>query len=144
MVRHHPYSATRLPENLAGTHGDYLLWLADEASGIPDANFGVIGGSMTDKRNRFVLASQPTRDSGFFRDTHHNMSKVQGGEWTALTFSSESSPLVSIEFIKAKLKQYGGRDDMEYQIKVRACSRPTPTSTCSAGWPSSALSTART
>ncbi|QSL90510.1 Hint domain-containing homing endonuclease [Pseudomonas atacamensis] len=107
------------PENLAGTHGDYLLWLADEASGIPDANFGVIGGSMTDKRNRFVLASQPTRDSGFFRDTHHNMSKVQGGEWTALTFSSESSPLVSIEFIKAKLKQYGGRDDMEYQIKVR-------------------------
>jgi hypothetical protein len=107
------------PENLAGTHGDYLLWLGDEASGIPDENFGVIGGALTDKRNRFVLASQPTRDSGFFRDTHHNLSKRQGGEWTSLTFSSELSPLVSDEFIASKILQYGGRDEMEYQIKVR-------------------------
>jgi hypothetical protein len=107
------------PENLAGTHERYLLWMADEASGIPDANFGVIGGALTDKRNRFIMASQPTRDSGFFRDTHHNLSKEQGGEWTALTFSSEDSPLVDLPFIKAKVIQYGGRDDPEYQIKVR-------------------------
>lgn len=107
------------PENLAGTHERYLLWMADEASGIPDANFGVIGGALTDKRNRFIMASQPTRDSGFFRDTHHNLSKEQGGEWTALTFNSEDSPLVDLPFIKAKIIQYGGRDEPEYQIKVR-------------------------
>jgi hypothetical protein len=107
------------PENLAGTHERYLLWMADEASGIPDANFGVIGGAMTDKRNRFIMASQPTRDSGFFRDTHHNLSKTQGGEWTSLTFSSEDSPLVDDTFIRAKIIQYGGRDEAEYQIKVR-------------------------
>lgn len=107
------------PENLAGTHGDYLLWMADEASGIPDENFGVIGGALTDPRNRFIMASQPTRSSGFFRDSHHSKSKRQGGAWTSLTFSSEESTLVGIEFIKEKLIQYGGRDEMEYQIKVR-------------------------
>lgn len=107
------------PENLAGTHNNFLLWLADEASGIPDANFGVIGGALTDERNRFVIASQPTRSSGFFRETHHSLSKRQGGAWDTLTFNSEESPLVSDKFLREKLKQYGGRDSVEYQIKVR-------------------------
>jgi hypothetical protein len=107
------------PENLAGTHADYLMWLADEASGIADENFGVIGGALTDPRNRFVMASQPTRNSGFFRDSHHNNSVRQGGPWTNLTFSSEESTLVGVAFIKEKLQQYGGRDEVEYQIKVR-------------------------
>lgn len=107
------------PENLAGTHGDYLLWLADEASGIPDENFGVIGGALTDKRNRWIMASQPTRSSGFFWETHHGQSVFQGGRWVPLIFNSEESPIVSEEFIKEKLIQYGGRDEVEYQIKVR-------------------------
>lgn len=107
------------PENLAGTHGPYLLWLADEASGIPDENFGVIGGALTDARNRWVMASQPTRASGFFWDTHHGQSIHQGGRWVPLIFNSEHSPIVSLEFIEEKLIQYGGRDEVEYQIKVR-------------------------
>jgi hypothetical protein len=106
------------PENLAGSHAEWLMWLADEASGIPDANFGVIGGAMTDANNRFVLASQPTRDSGFFRETHNKLSKANGGAWTALVFSSEESPLVSEKFIREKLAEYGGRDSVEYCIKV--------------------------
>ncbi|WP_163003742.1 hypothetical protein [Pseudomonas viridiflava] len=107
------------PENLAGTHGDYLLWLADEASGIPDENFGVIGGALTDERNRWIMASQPTRSSGFFWDTHHGQSESRGGAWTSLIFNSEESPIVSLKFIKEKRLQYGGRDEVEYQIKVR-------------------------
>lgn len=109
------------PENLAGTHADYLMWLADEASGIPDENFGVIGGALSDVkgRNRFVMASQPTRSSGFFWETHHGQSIHQGGRWVPLIFNSEESPIVGIGFIKEKLVQYGGRDEVEYQIKVR-------------------------
>jgi hypothetical protein len=108
------------PESLAGQHRRHLLWFADEASGIPDANFGVIGGSLTEVENRFVLASQPTRNTGFFYDTHHRMSKSRGGAWTSLTFNSEDSPLVSDAFIAEKINQYGGsRDDPQYQIKVR-------------------------
>lgn len=106
------------PENLAGLHGDWLMIWADEASGVPDANFGVMGGALSDKRNRMVLTSQPTRNNGFFYDTHHRLSKPQGGVWDALVFNSEESPLASAEFIAEKLVQYGGRDNPEYQIKV--------------------------
>ena len=107
------------PENLAGTHRDWLLWLIDEASGVPDANFGVIGGALTDARNRMCLASQPTRPSGFFYDTHHSLSTDNGGPWNALVFNSEDSPLVSDTFILNKLMEYGGEDSVEYQIKVQ-------------------------
>jgi hypothetical protein len=107
------------PENLAGAHRDWLLWLVDEASGVPDQNFGVIGGSLTDARNRMCIASQPTRPNGFFRDTHNSLSKSRGGTWSSLTFNSEESPLVSDDFIREKIHQYGGRDDPLYQIKVR-------------------------
>jgi hypothetical protein len=106
------------PENLAGAHRDFLLWICDESSGIPDGNFGVIGGSLTDPRNRMICASQPTRSSGFFYDQHHRLSSVNGGVWTALTFNSEDSSLVSANFLREKLLEYGGRDSIEYQIKV--------------------------
>ncbi|APQ14624.1 hypothetical protein BJP27_24570 (plasmid) [Pseudomonas oryzihabitans] len=113
------------PENMAGTHNNYLLWLGDEASGIPDANLKVIAGALTDKRNRFALASQPTRSSGFFYDTHHAWSadsvdaKGNRGIWNALIFNSEESPIVSDEFLRDKALEYGGTDSVEYQIKVQ-------------------------
>lgn len=112
------------PENLAGMHRDWYLLIADEASGIPDENYGVLMGATTDKRNRVLLTSQPTRNVGFFYDTHHKMSRWtlnadgRRGSWTNLVFSSEESPLVSDDFIREKLELYGSRDDPQYQIKV--------------------------
>ncbi len=107
------------PANIAGTHRESLLWIADEACGIPDENFGVIGGSLTEgDRNRFIIASQPLKSSGFFYDTHHTLSKDNGGVWDSLVFNSEESPRVSDSFIKEKILQYGGRDTQEYSIKV--------------------------
>lgn len=106
------------PESLAGTHRTWLLWFIDEASGVPDENFGVIGGSLTDARNRMAIVSQPTRPAGFFYDTHHKMSRANGGVWDALTFNSEKSPLVSEAWLAEKLSEYGGREDPQYQIKV--------------------------
>ncbi len=103
------------PENLAGAHRDWLLWLCDESSGIPDANFGVITGSLTDARNRMCLASQPTRSSGFFAETHGPLSKAEGGAWNNLVFSSADSPIVSEEFIAEKKLQYTAE---EFDIKV--------------------------
>lgn len=104
------------PENLAGAHRDWLLWLIDEASGVPDANFGVITGSLTDARNRMAIASQPTRSTGFFYETHHKLSRAEGGVWNNLTFNSEFSPIVSAAFIAEKRSQY---TEEEYAIKVQ-------------------------
>lgn len=103
------------PENLAGAHRDWLLFLIDEGSGVPDANYGVITGALTDKRNRMCVASQPTRASGFFYDTHHTLSIAEGGVWNNIVLSSEDSPIVSAEFCAEKKKQYTPE---EYDIKV--------------------------
>lgn len=103
------------PENLAGMHRDWYLVIADEASGIPDNNYTVLTGALTDARNRMLLTSQPTRNVGFFYDTHHSLSKAEGGPWNALVFNSEESPRVSDEFIRDKKLEY---TDVEYQIKV--------------------------
>jgi hypothetical protein len=104
------------PENLAGTHRDWLLWLVDEASGVPDANFGVVTGALTDERNRMAMASQPTRSTGFFFDSHHGLSRDEGGAWNNFVFNSEESPIVSAAFIAEKRAQYTAE---EYAIKVQ-------------------------
>lgn len=103
------------PENLAGMHRDWYLVIADEASGIPDANYSVITGALTDARNRMVMLSQPTRASGFFYDSHHKLAAHNGGIWTSIRLDSRQSPLVSDAFIEEKRQEY---TDEEFTIKV--------------------------
>lgn len=103
------------PENLAGMHRDWYLVIADEASGIPDANFAVMTGALTDQRNRMLMLSQPTRPSGFFYDTHNKLALHNGGVWTAIRMDSTDSPLVSTAFIEEKRQEY---TEEEYTIKV--------------------------
>lgn len=107
------------PEGMAGTHNNYLLWMADEASGIPDPNLKVISGALTDARNRWIMCSQPTRSSGFFYETHHGLSAENNGPWNNMVMNSEESPIVSDKFIADKILEYGGKESTEYQVKVQ-------------------------
>jgi hypothetical protein len=105
-------------EALAGEHAKHMLWIIDEASGISDKAFGVITGSLTEANNRLVLLSQPTRDNGFFWQTHNDPSIMR--DWMSLIFNSEDSPLVTDSFVMEKFRQYGNdRNSPEYMIKVR-------------------------
>ncbi|EOJ6750873.1 terminase [Escherichia coli] len=109
-------------EALAGEHADHLLYIIDEASGVSDKAFSVITGALTGKDNRILLLSQPTRPSGYFYDSHHRLAIRPGnpdGLFTAIILNSEESPLVDAKFIRAKLAEYGGRDNPMYMIKVR-------------------------
>lgn len=107
-------------EALAGEHAPHLCWIVDEASGISDKAMGIVTGSLTEVDNRILLLSQPTRPAGFFYDTHHGLAKSPENPngYTAITLNSEESPFVTLSFIKDKLIQYGGRDNIEYKIKV--------------------------
>jgi len=107
------------PDNVSGSHADWLLILADETAGIPDAVMSRFTGALTDSRNRIAIASQGSRNSGFFWDTHHKISTAQGGAWTALHFDGEQSPLVSRDNLREKEDEYGGRDSVEYKVRVR-------------------------
>ncbi len=109
------------PENLAGQHNINYLVMVDEASGVPDANIGVLKGALTHDRNRFVMASQPTRPVGHFAEALTKLSKKDNskdGIYDAFFLNAEESRIVKKSFIREKLIEYGGHHSPEYQIKV--------------------------
>jgi len=108
-------------EALAGEHCHSYLVIVDEASGLPDKALQVLSAALTEMNNLMLMLSQPTKPAGEFRDSHYKLAKTAdtpNGIWTAITLSSEESPLVTPEFIAEKLLSYGGEDSAEYQIKV--------------------------
>lgn len=108
------------PENLAGQHNINYMVVVDEASGVEDVIHGVLRGALTHERNRYVMASQPTRPGGHFAEAMTVLARKPDGTgiYTAITMNSEESPLVSRKFIEEKLMEYGGHHSPEYQIKV--------------------------
>ena len=71
------------PEALQGFHAEFVLFLIDEASGVPDIVFEIgLGALSTDDNDgsaMFVLAGNPTRSSGYFFNAFH---KSRGSYFT--------------------------------------------------------------
>lgn len=104
---------------VAGKHRYWQLIIIDEAAGVPDDHYDVIEGTQTQAGNRTLLASQGVRNAGRFYETHHNLSKTNGGSWDNLRFSSERSPFVTLQWLKDREDETGGKDSTEYKIRVR-------------------------
>lgn len=103
---------------VAGKHRYWQLIIIDEAAGVSDDHFDVIDGTQTQEGNRTLIASQGVRPSGRFYDSHHKLSHKNGGAWHSLRFNSENSPFVSEKWLADRLDETGGRDSVEYQIRV--------------------------
>ena len=58
------------PENLAGFHNEWLLFIVDEASGVPQKFFETIEGAVTEPGNVMVLSGNTTQVVGEFYDSH--------------------------------------------------------------------------
>src|SRR3990167_357060 len=101
------------PEAFAGLHGDYVMLLGDEASGIEDVIYRTAEGSLTDKNTLVILISNPTRLIGYFYDTHHK----DRDSWQRFQFSSLESPLVDKEY-NERIRKKHGEDSDEYRIRV--------------------------
>ena len=104
---------------VAGKHRYWQLIIVDEAAGVPDTHFDVIDGTQTQHGNRTLLASQGVRNAGRFYESHHNLKIESGGSWRSLRFSSERSPFVTKQWLKDREVETGGRDTIEYKIRVR-------------------------
>jgi hypothetical protein len=102
------------PEALQGFHGENLLFIIDEASGVAEEVFTVVRGALTEEDNRCVMTSNPTRTSGFFYNSH---SLWDGDPWLCMTFNGEDSPRVSERFIREIATEFGEDSDM-YRIRV--------------------------
>jgi phage terminase large subunit len=101
------------PEALQGFHSENILFLIDEASGVADNVFEVAEGALSTDGAFVVMAANPTRQSGYFFDSHHKMR----GSWAALHWSGVDSPRVSREYIANMKKKYGERSPI-YKVRV--------------------------
>lgn len=101
------------PEALQGFHSEHILFLIDEASGVSDNVFEVAEGALSTDGAFVVMAANPTRQSGYFFDSHHKMR----GSWAALHWSGVDSPMVSREYIANMAKKYGEHSPV-YKVRV--------------------------
>lgn len=101
------------PEALQGFHAENILFLIDEASGVADNVFEVAEGALSTDGAYVVMAANPTRQSGYFFDSHHKMRSA----WAALHWSGEDSPMVSREYIANMAKKYG-RESPIFKVRV--------------------------
>ena len=99
------------PEALQGFHSANMLFVCDEASGIPDIVFEVGQGSMSTPGAKTLMVGNPTRAKGFFSDAFASQ------RWHTQTVSCLDSTQVSREFIAQMAEQYG-EDSNIYRVRV--------------------------
>lgn len=101
------------PEALAGVHSPSTLLLADESSGIPESVFEAASGSMSGIHATTVLTGNPTRNTGFFYDTHNRLKE----NWYTMHVSCIDSKRVSDDFVNDMKNRYG-EDSPAYHVRV--------------------------
>jgi len=102
-------------ETLAGFHGDHLLIVVDESSGVNDPVYIPLEGALTQEDNKVILIGNMTRNKGYFYDSHFhpNISKV----WKKLHWDSRDSTNVSSEYPAYMAEKYG-EDSNVFRIRV--------------------------
>lgn len=106
-------SSTERPEALAGVHSEHVLLVVDEASAVPEQVFEAAAGSMSGHSASTILISNPTRNSGLFYKTHHDLAS----DWYRMHVSCLNIPLVSSDFV-AQIKATYGEDSNAFRIRV--------------------------
>ena len=100
-------------EGLQGRHADHLLLIVDEASGIDDEIFKASEGMLTGQNAYVLMLSNPTRNSGYFYDSHNKDRAV----WKCHTLPCMGSPLVAKKYIE-DMQYKWGIDSNVYKIRV--------------------------
>ena len=86
----------------------------DEASGVPDVVFEAGRGSLAAPNAYVILASNPTRRSGYFFDTQHKLRAL----WEIIVVNGEECPTQSQQFRDEIAFQYG-KDSNYYRVRVQ-------------------------
>ena len=100
-------------EAFRGVHAKNVLFIQDEASGIPQEIHDATEQSASTPGCRWIMTGNPTRASGAFYDSHHKHAHL----WTTLNFSSLNSPFPSPDYAKRMAQKYGV-DSNTYRIGV--------------------------
>jgi hypothetical protein len=124
--------STDQTENFGGFSGRAILFLIDEASGVPEEIFEAIEGNLAGGSAdgsiaiaKVVMFGNPTQVSGTFFDAFNG----QKASWKTYHISSEDSPnvktgrvvvpgLATKEWVEGRRKAWG-EDDPRYQVRVK-------------------------
>ena len=102
------------PEALAGSHAMQMLYVIDEASGVADAMFNSIFGSLTEEDNYLLMLSNPRRLNGFFYESHQYKAR---NVYAQLHMNAIKSEFVTDKSVNHWRDLYG-EDSNQYQIEV--------------------------
>ena len=106
-------SSSERPEALAGVHSEHVLLIVDEASAIPESVFESAAGSMSGHTATTILISNPTRNSGLFFRTHHQLKD----DWKTMHVSCIGNRLVSEDFVD-QIKATYGESSNAFRVRV--------------------------
>lgn len=101
------------PEALAGVHGDFVMYLVDEASGVPDQIFNTAEGALTGQTFLFIMISNHTRLLGYFHESH----TTDKANWQRLSLDSRESPIVEPGYVE-RIRDKHGEESDEFRIRV--------------------------
>ncbi|MCK5015640.1 MAG: hypothetical protein KAS32_01095 [Candidatus Peribacteraceae bacterium] len=102
-------------ETLQGFHGEHLLIIVDEASGVVDPVYIPLEGALTQEDNKVVLIGNMTKNKGYFYDSHfHNAISKR---WCKLHWDSRDSTNVGADYPEYMLEKYG-EDSNVFRIRV--------------------------
>lgn len=102
------------PEALAGLHANHVLLVADEASGVESVVYETMEGAMTGKHILFIMISNPTRNTGYFKDSHKSENSAI---YHQFSFNCEESPVVEKGYVRKMASKYR-RDEDNFRFRV--------------------------
>lgn len=100
------------PEALQGFHSENLLFVLDEASGIDDIVFEIAEGALSTPGAKVLMTGNPTRNNGYFYDSHHTMRS----QFHTMVVPCSDSTRVAPDYIE-RMKRYGV-DSNVYRVRV--------------------------
>lgn len=102
-------------EGLQGFHAPHILFVVDEASSVPDPVMMAVDGALTTAGAYSILASNPTRKSGYFHNVITN-EKLQ--ETFKVKFINAEDCLYADKSAIARAAEIYGKDSDYYRTKV--------------------------
>lgn len=105
------------PEALQGFHSEHMLYVIDEASGVPDIIFEVAAGAIQKPTSKVIMVGNPTRPAGYFYDAFH---KNRDSWWTRRVSCIDRDALgdrISPTFADDIINQYG-LESNQYRVRV--------------------------
>lgn len=111
--------AASTPENLAGYHDEYLMFLVEEASGVDEQMFPVIEGALTGDNeaglNILVMIGNPTKTSGEFWASHNK--KGTKDLYYRIKIKHSDTTRISKEWVAGMIAKYGEQSPV-VQVRV--------------------------